>query len=89
MDMKPVKVREDVVSRVLDGEAVLLDLASGSYFGLNEVGTVVWEELRTHGEVAKAVDKVLEEFEVDRETAERDVSELVTELLDKKLLQSA
>ncbi len=88
MDMKPVKVREDVVSRVLDGEAVLLDLASGSYFGLNEVGTVVWEELRTHGEVGKAVDKVLEEFEVDRETAERDVTELVTELLDKKLLQS-
>lgn len=89
MDMAPVKVRDDVVSRVLDGEAVLLDLASGSYFGLNEVGTVVWEELRTHGRVEKAVDKVLEEFDVDRETAERDVTELVEELLAKKLLVSA
>lgn len=86
MHMKPVKVRDDVVSRVLDGEAVLLDLASGSYFGLNEVGTVVWEELRTHGQIRKAIDKVLEEFDVDRETAERDVAELVQELLDKKLL---
>lgn len=89
MDMKPVKVREDVVSRVLDGEAVLLDLTSGSYFGLNEVGTLVWEELRQHGDVPKAVEKVLAEFDVDRETAERDVADLVQELLEKKLLVAA
>ena len=81
-----VTVREDVVSRVLDGEAVLLDLASGSYFGLNEVGTVVWEELRTHGQVEKAIAKVLEEFEVERDTVEKDVDELLAELVEKKLL---
>ena len=33
----------DILSRILDGEAVLLDLASGTYFGLNPVGSRVWE----------------------------------------------
>ena len=32
----------DVVVRDLDGEAVVLDLATGTYFGLNDAGTRIW-----------------------------------------------
>jgi len=44
-----VTIPDDVVFRDLAGEAVILNLASGIYFGLNEVGTRMWNLLAEHG----------------------------------------
>ena len=79
----------DVLSRVLDGEAVLLDLESGTYFGLNDVGTRVWELIgagMTLGEIRAAL---LAEFEVAPEVLERDLESLVTALNARKLVRPA
>lgn len=77
----------DVVSRVLDGEAVLLDLASGKYLGLNEVATRAWELL---GE-GKAFDAIhaalLDEFEVQPDALERDLDQLFAEMLARGLIR--
>jgi hypothetical protein len=79
-DDQRVEVSEQVLSRLLDGETVLLDLASGTYFGLEEVGSVIWEVLGQGGTVAEARARVLAEFEVDPETAGRDLCDLLAEL---------
>lgn len=79
----------DVLARVLDGEAVLLDLASGEYFGLNAVGTRVWELLaagKPYGEIRAAL---IGEFEAPSATIERDLDELVARLLERKLVRVA
>jgi len=71
---------------VLEGEAVLLDLESGAYFGLNDVGTRFWELVsagRTYGDVR---DTILQEFDVDRETLENDLDQLVASLLRRNLM---
>ena len=70
---------------MLDGEAVLLDLASGAYFGLNAVGTRVWELFaagKTYGQVR---DAILAEFAATPETVESDLAELTERLLERKL----
>ena len=46
-----VTIGPDVVFRELDGEAVILNLETGLYFGLNEMGTRIWQRLDAHGEV--------------------------------------
>jgi hypothetical protein len=79
----------DVVSRVIDGEAVLLDLASGRYLGLNEVATRVWELLgegKTIGAVRAAL---LDEFEVPAEVLEGDLEKLFADLLARGLIRGA
>ena len=51
----------DILSRILDGEAVLLDLASGTYFGLNPVGSRVWELIsasKTVGEIRVVIQRL-------------------------------
>jgi hypothetical protein len=78
----------DVVSRVLDGEAVILDLASGRYLGLNEVATRVWELLgegRTVGAVRAAL---LAEFEVPAEVLEGDLEKLFADLTARGLIRA-
>jgi hypothetical protein len=76
----------DVVSRVLDGEAVLLDLASGKYLGLNAVATRAWELFgagKTLGEVRAAL---LDEFEVARDVLDRDLTELLKDMQSRGLI---
>lgn len=77
---------EGVVSRVLDGEAVLLDLASGKYFGLNEVGSRLWEHVQEEIAFSELLRKLHTEYEVDIADLRRDVEELLGELESKGLI---
>ena len=88
-DSQVIATSEDVVSRVVDGEAVLLDLASGKYFGLNEVGSRVWEHAKGRITVGDLVAALTDEFDVDESTLRADLAELLAELSDKKLISLA
>ena len=79
----------DVVFRDLEGEAVILDLASGTYFGLNEVGTRVWQLVDEGRDAAQIVDVVAAEYDADRGTIEEDVARLLDALRARRLIVSA
>jgi hypothetical protein len=76
------------VSTELEGEAVILSLADGVYYGLDGVGAMVWERLREPTRVAALVDAVTSAFPVDRETAERDLLALLAELAERGLVET-
>jgi hypothetical protein len=78
--MTSIKISKDVLAQELDGETVLLELASDSYFGLDAVGTRVWQLLNDGQGQSAMVDTLLDEYEVERETLERDISELLDRL---------
>jgi hypothetical protein len=68
---------------------VLLDLESGVYFGLDEVGTRVWTLLLERGTPAAVCDALREEFEVDPGVLAGDVLRLVGELQQNGLVRAA
>lgn len=76
----------DVAWTAVDGEAVLLDLASGYYFSLNPVGTAIWELLDGERTLGAIHDAVRGRFRVDRETAWEDLAALVRRLRGEKLV---
>ena len=82
-----VEMSEDVAFRELNGEAVLLDLTSGTYFGLNEVGTRLWTLLARDGSLNRAIEALLGEFEVSAEALRADVDRLMAELNGKGLVR--
>lgn len=79
----------DVLVQELAGEAVLLHLGRGYYFGLNEVGTAVWKELMNGVAVRQAYERLLDEFDVTPDQLRQDVTALVHDLLSHGLLQDA
>lgn len=84
-----VSIPPDVMARTVGDETVILDLASGTYFGLDPVGARMWQligEGKTLGEVC---DNMLDEFEVSREELERDVIRLAQELFETGLIALA
>ena len=79
-------VPDEVVSREIGDETVLLDLAQGTYFGLATIGSEIWSKLEEDGiTLEEACDLVLEKYDVDRETAENDIRALFADLLSNGL----
>ena len=81
-----VRVGPDVVFRILDGEAVLLNLKSGVYFGLNEMGTNIWNNLAENGSLEAVYSRILEQYAVEPEVVKSDLLRITGELLDKGLV---
>jgi hypothetical protein len=83
-----IVIRPDVVHRTLGEEALLLNLESGMYYGLNAVGTRAWALLQSEN-VGEACRALAAEFDAPVEQIRQDVLSLVTELIDKGLVDLA
>lgn len=81
-----VSVPEHVLDQELDGEIVLLDLKSGVYYGLNEVGSRMWTHLSTLSDLDEIMDKLLEEFDIDRATILNHLHDICHQLKSLELI---
>jgi hypothetical protein len=83
-----VTINPDVLFRELDGEAVLLNLDAGVYYGLDPVGTKIWELIGEYGSLQSVFDAMLREYDVDATILENDLLRLVSELCANGLSSS-
>lgn len=82
-----VRVPEDVLISTLQSESVLLNLDTERYFGLDEVGTRFLTLLNNAESVQAAYDALLDEYEVEPDALRRDITDLLTKLLDQGLVE--
>ncbi len=76
-----------VLVRFLDKEAVLLNLETERYFGLDEVGARMWELTTTAANVEAAYKQLLDQYDVDADTLRDNLSELLEKLAENGLLK--
>lgn len=81
-----MSISEDAVFRELEGEAVIVHLDSGMYFGLDPVGTRLWQLIDAHGQLTPVFEAALGEFDVEPEVLQRDLLHLVSELEQRRLV---
>lgn len=79
----------DVLSQEVGDEAVLLDLASEKYFGLNPVGRRIWELLEQHPVLGDVHRLLCEEFDADPARIKADLLMLIGQLHTAGLLKDA
>jgi hypothetical protein len=79
-------IAPDVMAQEVGDEIVILDLRSGTYFGLDPVGARIWR----HAEAGKSLDGICEEllaeFDVSGADARRDAAELLEQLVARALI---
>lgn len=84
---RKVRVAPSATVRSLpDGSAIVLDMESERYFGLDSVGSEMWEALTTKPSVADARTALLNEFAVDEERLDTDLLEFVQALQSRGLV---
>ena len=86
---RKLMVAPDTLINVIEGESVLLNLKSESYFGLDQVGTRMWALLTTSDSIQAAYEKLLDEYDVDAEELKLDLSDLIENLLSQGLVELA
>ena len=75
-----VVATSEQVSTRLEDETVLLELKKGTYYGLNAVGTLIWEMVQQPQSIEALYCAVVERYDVEPETCKRDVLRLIEEM---------
>lgn len=87
-----MKIRKGFVVREIAGQSVVVALGDASkifngIIKLNETGRVIWDSLSAGEERETTVKKILAEYEIDRETVERDYDTFVANLREANILE--
>ena len=80
------RISDEVIFRELDGEAVVLNLDTGIYFGLDAVGTRIWRLLEERKPLKAVLDTLIDEYEAPPDRLQRDLLAFVERLDDKGLV---
>ena len=81
-----VRLNEEVLFQDLQGESVLLNLQSGVYFGLDVVGTRIWQLLQTNPSLTSVVQTITSEYDVTEDQCAKDLLALLGKLEEHKLI---
>jgi hypothetical protein len=81
-----IRIRKDVVFRDLEGELVLLNLATGVYFGLDPIGTRIWALIDDGRTADEIVGVITAEYEVDEDACRADLARFLVALRDNDLV---
>jgi hypothetical protein len=77
----------DVMLRIIGDEAVILNLKTETYLGLDPVGTRIWTVLQDSPSIQAAHASLLDEFEVEPERLRQDMDRLLDQLLEQGLIE--
>jgi hypothetical protein len=80
---------EEVAAKVIDGEAIIINLANGVYYSMDKAGAFVWDLLQAGHNLEKVIAAVTTRYDVSCEQAESNVRDLVEELVQENLVVSS
>jgi len=78
---------DDIAACDIDDEKVMMSIERGQYYGLDPVGSRVWELIEEPVKVSALIDELLLRYDVDRETCEQDVLAFLEELYEDGLVR--
>ncbi len=76
----------NLVWRIIDGEAFLMTEDGKKVHMLNKVGTLIWQYADGSLPIKGIISKILERFDINEETAKKDSLEFINKLVDMKML---
>ena len=80
---------EEVIAKAMDGEAVIINLANGVYYSVDNVGGAIWEMMNDGWRMDEIVAAITARYDVPLPRAEADVLRLGADLLREELVALA
>ena len=81
-----VKSANDLISAPVNNEVVILSIERGTYYGLDEIGTEIWQRLESPMRIDMLCEELAAKYAADRQTIERDVLALLESLFAEGLV---
>jgi len=80
---------DDIAAKVIDGEAIIINLKTGAYYSLDGTGGEVWSLIEARRDVDEVVELVADRYGVDEDRCRSDIESLVEKLLEENLIRPA
>ncbi|MEJ7712190.1 MAG: PqqD family peptide modification chaperone [Pyrinomonadaceae bacterium] len=81
-----VVANKHLLSSEVRGEAVILNIPSGTYYGLDVIGSRIWQLIQEPASLKFVLEILLDEYEVERSDCESDLVEYIENLSKKGLV---
>ena len=78
--------REGLMTADMNGSAVMMDIMTGKYYNLGQIGGRIWEILEEPMTVAALVEKLTDEYDVTAAQCRADIAPFLNTLLERGLL---
>jgi hypothetical protein len=78
-----------VVTAEVDGEVVMMSIEQGQYFGLDDIGSVIWKRLDTPCAFADLIDRLAADYDADRASIAADVRALLETMAERDVVRLA
>jgi hypothetical protein len=82
-----IKRNKEVFASEIDDEVVMMHVDTGKYYGMDTVGSRIWELIAEEIQVKEVIGKLMEEYDVEEEQCKKDVLEFLNELYENKLVE--
>ena len=83
-----IAASKDIETAELEGEAVLLDISTGLYFGLSAVGARIMAMLKNPIHVREIISTLSTEYDVSLDQLRSDIVEFLKDMQDRNLIQT-
>jgi hypothetical protein len=83
-----IQISSDALAQEIAGETVILDLASSTYFGIDETGTMIWQLMQEGMSLEQIHHHMLDEYEVAADVLEKDILAFVSQLQEAGLIRA-
>ena len=78
---------DTVFAQEVDGEMVLLDMNSENYFGLDEIGTAIWQAIQEKETLQEVFELLLEQYDVEPDLLKKDLLAFVNKLVKHRIVR--
>ena len=76
----------EIISSKIDDEIVMMSIEEGKYFGLDPIGSIIWDLLEKPRSLEEIIPLLQEKFDVSDDQCQEDCSTFILEMIDKKTL---
>ncbi len=79
----------EIIDSQIDDEVVMMDVEQGTYYGLNNIGSAIWEALEQPKSIDELVDKLTKKYDISAEECEADIMPFIEKMVKAKTLIEA
>ena len=76
----------EIIANAIDDEIVMMSIEEGSYFGLNSIGSIIWQELEEAKSIESIISILLERFDVEEQTCREETIAFIENMIKNKTL---
>lgn len=82
-----IKRNPEIDDADIDGDKVMMNIDKGQYYMINEIGSDIWSILENEITIEELLNKLIDKYDIDKETCKTDVIEFLGRLSDEELIE--